>query len=173
MGKRQRAQFAGLSQIARQVFGEQPAQPPPTPPSAPEPLNHTPPADLEQTPIPSAATDDESPIELSSTRPSKRRRAGSKTGNGRIEHTEIPIDPKYNASGLVPYYRSASEVPEHLQKCSWVRPLTPLHSHTDNLRHPFRLLPTFPVLFSLCAWLPARRRRLVQCHTRSDRHTNR
>lgn len=42
-------------------------------------------------------------------RPTKRRRTG-------VINTDPTI---YDATGLVPYYRHASEVPENLQKCPY------------------------------------------------------
>jgi hypothetical protein len=104
MGKRSAPAFAGLSHFVKQAFGEQPAQPPyRDAPVDPVP----PPADFGQLP-----DEPELPVAFTSR---KRQKTGLKKVT---EPTEIPLDPKYNASGLVPHYRSALEVPEDLQKCS-------------------------------------------------------
>jgi len=49
-------------------------------------------------------------------RPAKRRKGND--GSSVLEETQVKWVEKYDATGLVPHYAHASQVPEHLQKCA-------------------------------------------------------
>lgn len=49
--------------------------------------------------------------------PTKKRKTTSNSGAAVVEWKD-PWVKKYEATGLVPHYTHASEVPEHLQKCN-------------------------------------------------------
>jgi trimethylguanosine synthase len=48
---------------------------------------------------------------------SKRQNGDKRPAKRRKTETTQSKRSKYDATGLVPYYRTASEVPDHLQKC--------------------------------------------------------
>lgn len=61
-------------------------------------------------------------LELPEDRPAKRRKGND--GASVLEEkqaTEVKWIEKYDSTGLVPHYTHASQVPEHLQKCTSVR----------------------------------------------------
>lgn len=70
-------------------------------------------------------TSQEESVEVSD---SKRHDANGETGppaKRRKAETIISRPEKYDATGLVPHYRDAYQVPEHLQKCRFTRCVCP------------------------------------------------
>lgn len=88
----------------------------------------------------------------SEIRPSKKRKVGLLG----------PGQEKYDATGLVPFYTQASQVPTHLQKCA----LTELPSiiYKTDLAC-VRLFSARTLLFAVLFRLSPRRRGLVQRHS--------
>ncbi len=111
MGKRKN-NISGLSGLARYVF------------DTPEPTSSPGPASTSETgPTPKATTHESTTLgtqeehieaqrhsDALDTRPKKKAKLQSGLLGPGLE--------KYDATGLVPFYTDASQVPEHLQKCT-------------------------------------------------------
>jgi hypothetical protein len=103
MGKRTGG-LTGVSRFAREVFGS----PPPALKNDSTKIVESPPILEEETP---SAKQGRLPPDRISNRPTKRRK---------IRREKVPDSfdaGKYDATGLVPHYRTASQVPDHLKKC--------------------------------------------------------
>ena len=82
---------------------------------------------------------------------------------------------RYDATGTVPHYEDASEVPEHLQKCTFYI-LTDASPCKSLLVSPtYRLLAKIPLLLVVLGTtrLSLGRRRVVQCNPGEDCQPNR
>lgn len=90
------------------------------------------------------------------------------TNNGKSPRTELLTSQwgAYDATGLVPHYKTASEVPEHLQKCTGVPSVGQVWSH----RPAHRLLSAETLFQPLRRRMLVRRGRVVQCHSGADRN---
>lgn len=98
MGKAKRK--GGLSGVSRFVFESMKSDP-----SNPETAN---------------SSSNQNP-EWPEDRPAKRRKGND--GDSVLEEKQVKWIEKYDSTGLVPQYTHASQVPEHLQKC------TSVHNH--------------------------------------------
>lgn len=49
--------------------------------------------------------------------PSRRKKSDERSAKRRKTEVTKSVRSKYDAAGLVPYYRTADQVPSHLQKC--------------------------------------------------------
>jgi trimethylguanosine synthase len=106
MGKRTSAGLTGLARIAQEVF---------------KPSSSTPDATQEyegQLVVEAASSSTTTAAAAQETRLTKRR----KTNRGTVNDASRVAgwEGKYDSTGLVPHYRRAHEVPDHLQKCTKV-----------------------------------------------------
>lgn len=127
---KRRANLAGLSRFVQEAFGEQTATATTTTVTQ---------VQSGQVVTSDGSQPNEEPEDTTSlpTRPSKKRKVGL-LGRGHE---------KYDATGLVPFYTHASEVPEHLQKCNVPRTRT----HLKNLSMSFlRFLAAPSLLLAVC-----------------------
>lgn len=106
MGKRHSA-FSGLSRFALEAFGgSQGEHVLPTKTTGEQTIAST---SAEKTNARSASKLESQPTFFRGEPVHKKRKTGLLG----------PGYEKYDATGLVPYYTDASEVPEHLKKCTW------------------------------------------------------
>jgi trimethylguanosine synthase len=110
MGKRKAGGLTGLSRFVLESFKNDPASQPTT-------------TTLEESQLPVGGTQHK-PEPHNEIRPTKRRKTQK---NADITKDAAVVDEawaaswikKYDATGLVPHYTNASEVPDHLKKCTY------------------------------------------------------
>ena len=106
MGKRQ-SKYSGLSYFAQEVFAQK----------SPEALRE------QETSQPQALASSQNPVAGKTRKASQRDENHSISGPSAPKKRKIgllgPGREKHDATGLVPYYTDASEVPEHLRKCAF------------------------------------------------------
>jgi hypothetical protein len=88
-----------------------------------------------------------------------------------------PGNEAYDATGLVPFYTDASQVPAHLQKCAYYKQKPVIHcikhselTHKSGEERRFRSADA--IFFEVRRGLLVRRGRVVQRDTRGDRYAN-